>query len=230
MVHQSLPMFAILGQRAAFLKLRRGRGVYDAGDGGFSLASFRSVSKMVLLKMEPPTQRRWAVKEGVLEDWRQRHNNCEPGLRKWDDRWPNQVAGEWTWCCAGLSFPLPSVHELGPRPQRRKQVRAWLSDKRCEEDVNTLISNLNRCSWSQTPCATDLVPTPRQGLVIARVRELSWFISHSRCSRSWDSERLSLSCCVAVVCTTHATADSAWPVFVRCQKSRRLPRPRDPPR
>ena len=26
----------------------------------------------------------------------------------------------------------------------------------------------------------------------------------------------------------HATADSAWPVFVRCQKSRCLPRPRDP--
>ena len=43
---QSLPMFAIPRQRAAFLKLLRGRGVYDAQDGGFSLASFRSVSKI----------------------------------------------------------------------------------------------------------------------------------------------------------------------------------------
>ena len=40
-------------------------------------------------------------------------------------------------------FPLPSVHELGPRPQRRKQVRAWLSDKRHEEDVNALITSLD---------------------------------------------------------------------------------------
>ena len=40
---------------------------------------------------------------------------------------------------------LPSFHELGPRPQRRKQVRAWLSDKRCEEDVDALITSLNWC-------------------------------------------------------------------------------------
>ena len=43
-------------------------------------------------------------------------------------------------------FPLPSVHELGPRPQGRKQVRAWLCGKRREEDVNALISDLTVCS------------------------------------------------------------------------------------
>ena len=64
-------------------------------------------------------------------------------------------------------FPLPSVHALGPRPQERKQFRAWLSDKRCEEDVNALISSLNWCSGSKTPFATDLVPTPRQDLLSA---------------------------------------------------------------
>ena len=42
-VDRSLPMFVIPGQRAAILKLLRGRGVYDARDGGLSLASFRSV-------------------------------------------------------------------------------------------------------------------------------------------------------------------------------------------
>ena len=29
-------------------------------------------------------------------------------------------------------FPSPLVHELGPRLQGRRQVRAWLRDKRCE--------------------------------------------------------------------------------------------------
>ena len=38
--------FAIPGQRVAFLKLLCGRGVYDTRDGGLSLASFRSVSKI----------------------------------------------------------------------------------------------------------------------------------------------------------------------------------------
>ena len=56
-------------------------------------------------------------------------------------------------------FPFPLVHELGPRPQGRKQVRAC--DKRREEDVNALVSGLN-----------SVVPTPRQDLVTARVREL----------------------------------------------------------
>ena len=32
-------------------------------------------------------------------------------------------------------FPLQSVHELGPPPQRRKQARGWLNGKRCEENV-----------------------------------------------------------------------------------------------
>ena len=69
-------------------------------------------------------------------------------------------------------FPLPSTHQLGPRPLGRKRVRAWLSDKRHEEDANALVSSLNWCSGFEAPPATDLVPTPRQTLVIAWVREL----------------------------------------------------------
>ena len=56
-------------------------------------------------------------------------------------------------------FPLPLVHELGPRPQVRRQVRAWLRDKRREEDVNALISRPNWCSGSRAPFAADSVPT-----------------------------------------------------------------------
>ena len=69
-------------------------------------------------------------------------------------------------------FPLPLVHELGPRPQGRKRVRAWLCDKRREEDVNALISSLNWCAGSRAPFAVDSVTSPRQNLVIARLREL----------------------------------------------------------
>ena len=65
-------------------------------------------------------------------------------------------------------FPLRLVHELGPRPQGRRQVRAWSRDKRREEDVNALISSLIWCSGF----AAVSVPTPRQDLVTARVREL----------------------------------------------------------
>ena len=68
-------------------------------------------------------------------------------------------------------FPLPLTRELGPRPQGRKQVRAWLRDKRHEEDVNALISSLKWCSGSRAPVAADPVPTPRQDLVTAQVRE-----------------------------------------------------------
>ena len=64
-------------------------------------------------------------------------------------------------------FPLPLVHELGPRPQGRRQVRACLRDKRREEDVNALVSSLNWCSGSRAPFAADSVPTPRQDLVTA---------------------------------------------------------------
>ena len=66
-------------------------------------------------------------------------------------------------------FPPPLVHELGPRPQGRRQ---WLRDERREKDVNALISSLDWCSGSRVPCASDSATTPRQELVIARVREL----------------------------------------------------------
>ena len=66
-------------------------------------------------------------------------------------------------------FPLPLVRELGPRPQGRMQVRAWLCDKKREEDINALISSLNWCSGLKAPVAVDSVPTSRQDLVTARV-------------------------------------------------------------
>ena len=65
-------------------------------------------------------------------------------------------------------LPLP----LGPRPQGRKRMRAWMCDKRREEDVNALVSSLHWCAGSRAPIALDSVTTPRQNLVIARVREL----------------------------------------------------------
>ena len=40
--------FGFPWQRAAFLKLLRGRAVYDARDGGLKLASFRSMSRISL--------------------------------------------------------------------------------------------------------------------------------------------------------------------------------------
>ena len=42
-------------------------------------------------------------------------------------------------------FPLPLVHELEPRPQGRRQVRAWLRDKRREEDGQEHRLHLIRC-------------------------------------------------------------------------------------
>ena len=48
----------------------------------------------------------------------------------------------------------------------------WLRNKRCEEDVNALISSLTWCSGTRVPFASDSVPTARQDLVTARVREL----------------------------------------------------------
>ena len=50
-------------------------------------------------------------------------------------------------------------------------MRAWFRDKRREEDIDALISGLNWCTGSRAPCAADSVPTPRQDLVTARVRE-----------------------------------------------------------
>ena len=62
-------------------------------------------------------------------------------------------------------FPIPLVRELGPRPHRWRQVRAWLRDKRREEDVNA-------CSGSRAPFAAVSVLTPKKDLVTAGVKEL----------------------------------------------------------
>ena len=72
----------------------------------------------------------------------------------------------------GYGVVLDTIFELGPRPQGRRQVRAWSRDERCEEDINALISSLSWCSGSRAAFATDSVPTPRQDLVIAQIREL----------------------------------------------------------
>ena len=56
-VDRSLPKFAIPGQRVAFLKLLRCRGVYDTRYGGLSLASFRSVSKISMPTTTPGSPR-----------------------------------------------------------------------------------------------------------------------------------------------------------------------------
>ena len=56
----------------------------------------------------------------------------------------NQISGQGGYgVMLDTIFPLPLVHELGPRPHGRGQVRAWLRDKRREEDINALISSLN---------------------------------------------------------------------------------------
>ena len=46
---------------------------------------------------------------------------------------------------------LPLVRELGPHPQRRSQLRAWLRNERREEGINALISSLNWGSGSRAP-------------------------------------------------------------------------------
>ena len=71
-----------------------------------------------------------------------------------------------------LDTIFPLVHELGPRPYGRRQVRARLREKRREEDINVLISSLNWCSGSRVSFASDSAAITRQELTIARVREL----------------------------------------------------------
>ena len=127
---------------------------------------------MVLTEQEHLPPREGVARDGGLEAKRQRRNDCEP----------RQLTGTTTGRIKSLEdgygvvldsiFPLPLVHELGPRPQGRRQVRAWLRVKRREEVANALISSLNWCSGSRAPFASDSVPTPRQDLVTARVREL----------------------------------------------------------
>ena len=76
LVDRSLPTFASAGQRVADLKLLRGRGVYDMRDGGLSLASFRSVSKISLPATTAASPRVEAVVTGetrqYLEDGMER--------------------------------------------------------------------------------------------------------------------------------------------------------------
>ena len=121
---------------------------------------------MVLTENEHLPPREWAARDGGLEDWRQRHNDCKPG--QWTGRSKSLKDGYGV----VLDTIFPLVHELGPRPQGQRQVRAWLSDKRREEDVNALISSLNGSLVQEYRLHLIRWPTPRQDLVIARVREL----------------------------------------------------------
>ena len=123
----------------------------------------------VLTEKEHSPPSAGAAKNGGFEAWRQRRNDCEPGQWRDDDRWPNRVPESGYGVVLDSIFPLLLVHELGPRPQERRQVRAWLRDKSHEEDVNALS---RVCSGSRAPFAADSVPTLRRDLVTARVREL----------------------------------------------------------
>ena len=97
-------------------------------------------------------------------------------------------------------------------------MRAWLPDRRREEDINALIAGLNGCSGSMVPFASDSVLTPRQDLVTARVRGAS---------RSVTSDVRDPGTAAFVkllrdrgVYDIRATAGSAWPVFDQCRESR----------
>ena len=79
LVVRSLLTFTIPGQRVAFLKLLRGRAVYDPRDGGLSLASFRSVSK---ISMPTTTAGSHRVETVVMSETRQYvENGMERMLR-----------------------------------------------------------------------------------------------------------------------------------------------------
>ena len=83
LVDRSLPTFAIPGQRVPFLMLLRGRGVYDTRDGGLSLASFRSVSKISLPATTAGSHR---VETSVTGETRQHlENGMERMLRSRQD-------------------------------------------------------------------------------------------------------------------------------------------------
>ena len=79
LVDRSLPTFAIPRQRVAFLKLLRGRGVYHMRDGGLSLASFRSVSKISLPATTAGSPRFGAVVPGETRQYLE--NGMERMLR-----------------------------------------------------------------------------------------------------------------------------------------------------
>ena len=91
LVDRSLPTFAIPGQRVAFLKLLRGRCVCDTRDGGLSLASFRSVSKISMLATTTGSSR---VETVVTDETRQYlEHGMERMLRSrpfptWTEPWP----------------------------------------------------------------------------------------------------------------------------------------------
>ena len=86
LVDRSLPTFAIPGQRVAFLKLLRGRGVYDTRDGGLSLASFRSVTKISMLATTAGSPRVETVVTGETRSPRKWHGaHAEKQARNFGD-------------------------------------------------------------------------------------------------------------------------------------------------
>ena len=75
----------------AFLKLLRGRGVYDTRDGGLSLASFRSVSKISLPTTTAGSPR---VETGMTDETRQYlENGMERMLRSRQEILEKSVCG-----------------------------------------------------------------------------------------------------------------------------------------
>ena len=69
-------------------------------------------------------------------------------------------------------FPLPLVFELGPRPPRRRQVRARLRDRRREDDSMAPSLPSIFAQVRGHPLLLIRRFTARQNVVTARVREL----------------------------------------------------------
>ena len=67
---------------------RQGGAATGAGDGADGEGTFSATGG--------------AVKNGGLEAWRQRRNDCESGQRRGDDRWPNGYS-----FVLDPNFPLP---------------------------------------------------------------------------------------------------------------------------
>ena len=79
LLDRSLPTFAIQGQRVTLMKLLRDREVYDTRDDGFSLTSFRSVSKISMSTITAGSHRVETVMTG--ETRRYLENDMERILR-----------------------------------------------------------------------------------------------------------------------------------------------------
>ena len=141
----------------------------------------------------------------LIEAWRLRRNECEPGQCTRDDNFPNQV-----WLKDGFGVvrriaQIPLTASLVSWDRVRKSGRwcapGYITTKGATRTSLDLyrVSNV-RGSGSRAPYAGDSVPTPRLDLVKTRVSE--------------SVDRSLPTSARAVACTTRAkVATNAWPVF-----------------